>query len=155
VQTSTGGALGMSVDERCQPLTLDPPPDMATLNAGSCNFGDDVFVNTLPIVRDIAARIRGRGIKPEIECYDVAHGEAAVALIGAGAIDRPAHFQFVLGVKGAIAAKPEHVAYLRALLPEGSTFTVAGIGRHELPMVDVAVAHGGHVRVGLEDNIYA
>jgi 3-keto-5-aminohexanoate cleavage enzyme len=154
VQTSTGGALGMSVDERCQPLALDPPPNMATLNAGSCNFGDDVFVNTRPMIRDIAARIRSRRIKPEIECYEVGHVETALEMIQAGLLDLPAHFQFVMGVRGAIGATSANLDHLISLLPEGCTFTVAGIGRHEFPMAELAVNQGGHVRVGLEDNIY-
>jgi 3-keto-5-aminohexanoate cleavage enzyme len=154
VQTSTGGALGMSVDERCQPLTLDPPPDMATLNAGSVNFGEDVFVNTLPMIRDIAARIKARGIRPEIECYEVGHLETALELGEKGLIDLPAHFQLVMGVKGGIGARPENVWHMVKLLPPGCTWTVAGVGRHEFPMAEVAVKLGGHVRVGIEDNIY-
>jgi 3-keto-5-aminohexanoate cleavage enzyme len=154
VQTSTGGALGMSLDDRCQPLTLTPPPDMATLNAGSCNFGDDVFVNTRPMIREIARRIRERGIVPEIEVYEVGHLDTILDLAAAGDVELPAHFQFVMGVKGAIAARPAHLRYLVSNLPPGCTFTVAGVGRHQFPMAELAVELGGNVRVGLEDNIY-
>src|SRR5229473_2990297 len=80
VQTSTGGAVGMSADERAQPLECVPPPDMATLNAGSLNFGDDVFLNPFPLVREFARRMRSKGIAYELECYDVGHVEACLRL---------------------------------------------------------------------------
>jgi len=102
VQTSTGGAVGMSADERAQPLDCVPPPDMATLNAGSLNFGDDVFLNPFPMVRDFAARMRKRGIGYELECYDVGHVEACLRLAEEGVIQLPAHFDFVMCVRGGI-----------------------------------------------------
>jgi 3-keto-5-aminohexanoate cleavage enzyme len=73
VQVSTGGAVGMGVDERCGGLTLTGAdrPDMATLTTGTVNFGPDVFSNPRPLVREIATRIKGAGLKPEIECFDV------------------------------------------------------------------------------------
>src|SRR5215469_11035721 len=96
VQTSTGGAVGMGVDERCGPLTLTgaDKPDMATLTTGTVNFGEDVFWNPRPLVRDIAQRIRGIGIKPEIECFDVGMIDEAVYLSNEGLVDLPAHYDF-------------------------------------------------------------
>src|SRR2546422_5195220 len=70
VQTSTGGAVGMTADERAQPLDCSPPPEMATLNAGSLNFGDDVFLNPFPLVRDFAARMPARRIAYDLDCYE-------------------------------------------------------------------------------------
>ncbi|HEY4730413.1 MAG TPA: 3-keto-5-aminohexanoate cleavage protein, partial [Myxococcales bacterium] len=78
VQTSTGGAVGMTADERAQPLECAPPPEMATLNAGSLNFGDDVFLNPFPLVREFARRMREKGVAYELECYDVGHVEACL-----------------------------------------------------------------------------
>lgn len=155
VQTSTGGAVGMSADERAQPLDCRPPPEMATLNAGSLNFGDDVFLNPFPLVRDFAARMRSRGILYELECYDVGHVEACLRLAEEGVIALPAHFDFVMGVRGGIGASEENLRFLVSKLPPGSTFNVAGIGRHQLPLAELSLRLGGHARCGLEDNIYS
>src|SRR5690606_26749637 len=93
VQTSTGGAVGMSLDERAQPLLCRP--EMATLNCGTLNFGDDVFVNTRPEIREMARRIREAGSIPELECYEVGHIDEALALLKEGLLEPPLHFQFV------------------------------------------------------------
>jgi 3-keto-5-aminohexanoate cleavage enzyme len=152
VQTSTGGAVGMGIDERAQPLSCRP--EMATLNCGSVNFGDDVFINTRPQIRDLAKRLRDAGSVPELECYDVGHVEEALALAKEGAIGAPLHFQFVLGIPGGIGPTEANVAYLRGLLPQGASWAVAAVGRHQQPMTELAMRSGGHARVGLEDNIY-
>ena len=155
-QTSTGGAVGMSVDERAQPLTLTgrAKPEMATLSTGTVNFGDDVFWNPRPLIRDIAGRIRAAGIVPEIECFDVGMIDMALALVKDGLLDLPAHFDFVLGVPGALGARRSAMEFMRSEIPEGCTWTVAGVGRHQLPIAEIAIGLGGNVRVGLEDNIY-
>jgi 3-keto-5-aminohexanoate cleavage enzyme len=156
VQTSTGGAIGMSIDERCQPLELAgrEGPDMASLNIGTMNFGDEVFENTFPQAFDVASRIRKRGIPPEIEIYDAGHLDNARYMMVKGAIEPPFHFQFVLGVRGGIQASRRNLEFLMDELPANSTWAVAGVGRHQLPMAQLAVQLGGHARVGLEDNIY-
>jgi 3-keto-5-aminohexanoate cleavage enzyme len=152
VQASTGGAVGMSLDERTGPLAC--APEMATLNCGSINFGNDVFVNSRPDIRKIAGKIRSAGAIPELECYEVGHVEEALALVAEGAIGSPLHFQFVLGVKGAIPAREDVVLFLRSLLPGDATWAVAATGRFQQPMTELAIRLGGHARVGLEDNIY-
>lgn len=156
IQTSTGGAVGMNVDERCGPLTLtgSDRPDMATLTTGTVNFGQDVFWNPRPLVRDIAKRIRALGIKPEIECFDVGMIDEASILAKEGLVDLPAHYDFVLGVPGALTARVDALEFMIKSLPEGSTWTVAGVGRHQLPFVAHAAERGGNARVGLEDNVY-
>jgi 3-keto-5-aminohexanoate cleavage enzyme len=154
IQTSTGGAVGMTADERAQPLDCTPPPEMATLNAGSLNFGDDVFLNPFPIVREFAKRMRARKIVYELECYDVGHVEACLRLAQEGVIELPAHFDFVMGVRGGIQASEENLRFLISKLPVGSTFNVAGLGRMQLPMAEMSLKLGGHARCGLEDNIY-
>jgi 3-keto-5-aminohexanoate cleavage enzyme len=153
VQPSTGGAVGMSVSERAGPLACRP--EMATLNCGTINFGDDVFVNSRPDIRKLAAAIRSAGAVPELECYEVGHVEEALALAAEGVIAAPLHFQFVLGVKGAIPAREDVVNFLRSLLPPGATWGVAATGRSQRPMTELSMRLGGHARVGLEDNIYA
>lgn len=156
VQVSTGGAVGMGVDERCGPLKLtgDDRPDMATLSTGTVNFGDDVFWNPRPLVRDIARRIGALGLKPEIECFDAGMIDEAYALEKEGVIQFPAHFDFVLGVGGALAAKPEALDFMRSYIPQGSSWTCAAMGRHQLPFVELSAERGGNARVGIEDNIY-
>jgi 3-keto-5-aminohexanoate cleavage enzyme len=152
IQPSTGGAVGMSIEERSGPLACKP--EMATLNCGTINFGDDVFVNSRPDIRALAAKIRASGAMPELECYEVGHVEEALALAAEGKIGKPLHFQFVLGVKGAIPAREDVVHYLRSLVPSDATWAVAATGRSQQPMTELAMRLGGHARVGLEDNIY-
>jgi 3-keto-5-aminohexanoate cleavage enzyme len=152
IQPSTGGATGMSIEERAGPLACSP--EMVTLNCGTLNFGDDVFVNSRPDIRKLAAQIRSSGAIPELECYEVGHVEEALALASEGAVAKPLHFQFVLGVKGAIPAREEVVLFLRSLVPEDATWGVAATGRFQQPMTELAMRLGGHARVGLEDNIY-
>lgn len=152
IQPSTGGAVGMSIEERSGPLACKP--EMATLNCGTINFGDDVFVNSRPDIRALAVKMRASGAVPELECYEVGHVEEALALAAEGVIGKPLHFQFVLGVKGAIPAREDVVQYLRSLVPAEATWAVAATGRFQQPMTELAMRLGGHARVGLEDNIY-
>jgi 3-keto-5-aminohexanoate cleavage enzyme len=152
IQPSTGGAVGMSIDERAGPLGC--APEMASLNCGTINFGDDVFVNSRPDIRKLAAKIRAAGSVPELECYEVGHVEEALVLAAEGSIGKPLHFQFVLGVKGAIPAREEVVRFMRSLVPDDATWGVAAIGRWQQPMTELAMRLGGHARVGLEDNIF-
>ena len=152
VQFSTGGAVGMSVEERIEGLVLKP--DMATLTTGTVNFGEDVFLNSLPMIRQIAARLQELGVRPEIEVFDTGMVDTALRLVREGLLEEPLHFDFVLGVPGGMGGRPENLEFLRQMVPAGSTWSVAGVGRWELPLARLAVERGGHVRVGLEDNIY-
>lgn len=152
VQTSTGGAVGMGVDERAQPLLCKP--EMATLNCGTVNFGDEVFENSRPLIRDLARRIKSAGSVPELECYEVGHVDEALSLLKEGLLSAPLHFQFVLGVTGAAGARPEVLRFLVSQVPAGSSWGAAGVGRHQKPITELAMSLGGHARVGLEDNIY-
>jgi 3-keto-5-aminohexanoate cleavage enzyme len=142
----------MGVDERAQPLACRP--EMATLNCGTLNFGDDVFVNTRPLIRDLAARIRAAGSVAELECYEVGHVDEALALFAEGHLAAPLHFQFVLGVAGGIGAREEVLRFMASQVPTGATWGVAAVGRHQRPMTELAMRLGGHARVGLEDNVY-
>ncbi|MDP9000585.1 MAG: 3-keto-5-aminohexanoate cleavage protein [Myxococcota bacterium] len=152
IQPSTGGAVGMTIEERAGPLACRP--EMATLNCGTINFGDDVFVNSRPEIRKLAAKIRAAGAVPELECYDIGHVEEALVLAAEGAIGRPLHFQFVLGIAGAIPAREDVVHFMRSLVPSDATWGVAAVGRWQQPMTELAMRLGGHARVGLEDNIF-
>jgi 3-keto-5-aminohexanoate cleavage enzyme len=152
VQTSTGGEVGMSLDERAGPLGCHP--EMATLNCGSINFGNEVFVNSRPQIRDLAQRIRAAGAVAELECYEIGHVEEALSLLAENVVPAPLHLQFVLGVKGAIGARDEALLFMRSLVPAAASWGVAAIGRAQQPMTELAIRLGGHARVGLEDNIY-
>src|SRR5438876_665953 len=90
----------------------------------------------------------------ELECYDVGHVEACLRLAEEGVIELPAHFDFVMGVRGGIQASEDNLTFLVMKLPQGCTFNVAGIGRHQLPMAELSLRMGGHARCGLEDNVY-
>src|SRR5580658_9874303 len=106
IQTSTGGEVGMSMEERAGPLACRP--EMATLNCGSINFGDEVFINPRPDIRKLAARIRLAGAVPELECYEVGHVEEALSLLSEEAVSAPLHLQFVLGVKEPLGHATTH-----------------------------------------------
>jgi len=151
-QVSTGGAVGMSADERLQ--SIECRPDMATLTTGTVNFGKGVFINNQELVETFASRLRTYGIVPEIEIFDVGMLDEAMRLRSMGLISDPIHFDFVMGVPGAIGADPAHLMHMLHCLPAGSTWSIAGIGRHQLTLGVIALAMGGHVRVGFEDNIY-
>ncbi len=152
VQFSTGGAIGMTPQERAAVLQLRP--EMATLTCGSVNFGDEIFENSFPIMRAIARAMNEHGVRPELEIFDKGHLANARRLAAEGVLTLPQHVDFVLGVPGALEASVENLCDLLRDLPEGCTWSVAGIGRAQLPMAMAAIAMGGHVRVGLEDNIY-
>lgn len=153
IQPSTGGAVGMSIEERAGPLSCRP--EMATLNCGTINFGDEVFINSRPDIRRLAERIREAGAIPELECYEIGHVAEALALCAEGVVAPPLHFQFVLGVKGAIPAREDVLHFMRSLVPSDATWGVAALGRFQQPLTELAIRLGGHARVGLEDNIYA
>jgi 3-keto-5-aminohexanoate cleavage enzyme len=152
VQFSTGGAIGMTPFERAAPLVLRP--EMATLSCGSVNFGDEVFENSFPIMRGILAEMTRHGIAPELEIFDRGHISNALLLAKHGHLTLPAHVDIVLGVPGALDASIENLVDCVRALPPGCSWSVAGIGRMQLPLAVTAIAMGGHVRVGLEDNIY-
>lgn len=151
-QASTGGAVGMSAEERIQVLSANP--DMATLSMGTMNFGRDVFENTLPMIELFLEKMRAHGIPPELEVFDAGMMDTALRLFRKGLFSQPQHFDFVLGVPGGMAADIESLVHLRNRLPAGCTFSVAGMGPGQLPMATAAILMGGHVRVGFEDNLY-
>lgn len=155
VQISSGGAVGMSAAERLQPV-LDErvAPEMASLTAGTVNFGDGVFWNSAELMRDFARAMTARGIKPEIEVFDLGHIANALRLVKEGLLHPPLHFDFVLGVPGGLPGEIRHLVQCVAEIPPGSTWSVAGVGRSQLPLNTAAILMGGHVRTGLEDNIY-
>lgn len=152
VQFSTGGAIGMTPQERASVLELRP--EMATLTCGSVNFGDEIFENSFPIMRDLLKRMNEFGVRPELEIFDKGHLANARRLARERLLSFPQHVDFVLGVPGGLEATVQNLCDLVDDLPDGCTWSVAGIGKGQLPMAMAAIAMGGHVRVGLEDNLY-
>jgi len=153
IQPSTGGAVGMSNEERLQPVTL--LPEMATLDCGTVNFGkDDIFVNSENTIIAFGQKMIELGVKPEVEVFDKGMIDTAVRLQAKGYIKAPMHFNFVLGVTGGISATMRDLVFMQGSIPAGSTFTVSGMGRAVFQMAAASIVAGGHVRVGFEDNTY-
>lgn len=149
---STGGAVGMSAEERLQPTELYP--EMATLDCGTCNFGDEVFENTMPMMRDFGKRMIENNIKPEYECFEMGHLDTVLKMAKKGQVPgAPMQFNFVLGVQGCTPATVQNLAWLVNSIPAGSTWTATGIGRNAFTLAAHAIAMGGNVRVGFEDNL--
>lgn len=151
-QPSTGGAVWHTPEQRMQPIELSP--EMATLSMGTCNFADDVFMNTEENIRLFAKRMNELGVKPELECFEKGMVDTAIRFAKKGIINTPMHFDFVLGVPGAMGGELRDLLYMVETIPAGSTWTVAGVGRYQLPLNMAAIILGGHARTGFEDNIY-
>lgn len=153
VQVSTGGAVGMSREERSDVLNIKP--EMATLDCGTLNFGgDEIFINTENDIIYFANKMNELGVMYEMECFEKGHIDTTLRLIKKGIIKGHLHYSFVLGVNGGMTGEERDFIFLKESLPAGSTYSVAGIGRYEFSLAEHSIKHGGHVRVGLEDNIY-
>ena len=177
---TTGGGLGMTVDQRVAPVTLYRP-EMASLNGGSMNFAlfqaldkfkefkhdwepqylamteDLIFPNTFKSIREFCRIFLLNETKPEFEIYDAGMVNNLAVLIQRGHIKRPVYLQFVLGVLGGITPSPENLMFLldyaRKLIGEFE-FSVCVAGRAQFPLCTQSVLLGGHCRVGLEDNLF-
>lgn len=152
IQVSTGGRAGTDLESRIQRLQMCP--EMASLTTGSVNFRTSAYVNPPDLIEALAEEMHRLAIKPEMEIFDLSMINNAVALADRSLTDKPLHFNFVMGLQGAMPAKIGHLVHLATGLPAESTWTVSGIGAAQLKMNLHAVLMGGHVRVGLEDNIY-
>ena len=129
-------------------------PDVCSLDLNTMNSGGDVVMNTQRNVRIMANVMREAGVKPELEIFDSGDMHLARDLIADGTLEGPGMWTFVTGVKYGFSASPETLMYARSLLPPGAIWSAFGIGRFEFPIVAQAWLAGGHVRVGMEDNIY-
>ncbi len=129
-------------------------PDVCSLDLNTMNSGGDVVINTPRNVRIMAKIMREAGVKPELEIFDSGDMHLARDLIADGTLEGPGMWTFVTGVKYGFSSSPETLLYARSLLPAGAIWSAFGIGRFEFPIVAQAWLAGGHVRVGMEDNIY-
>ncbi|MGZ4430580.1 MAG: 3-keto-5-aminohexanoate cleavage protein [Gaiellales bacterium] len=151
VQVSTGGAIGMTAAERLG--SLEARPEMASLTCGTVNFGQGMFENPAPLMLEFARAQVAAGVKPELEIFDAGHLDNARWLIEKAPLEGPQHYDLVLGVPGGMAGTPRNVVLLADRLPPGSSWSATGIGRSHLPVVMTALAAGGHVRCGFEDQV--
>ncbi|WP_434986086.1 3-keto-5-aminohexanoate cleavage protein [Vreelandella zhaodongensis] len=129
-------------------------PELCTLDCGSLNFGDMVYINPADWLREHASLVQAAGVKPELECFDLGHVRFARQLQQEGLIDGDPLYQLCLGIPWGAEADTETMLTMRNKLPENAQWAAFGIGRHQMPMAAQAVLLGGHARVGLEDNLY-
>jgi len=154
IQGSTGGLSTLSLEERCVSLN-DPRIEVASLNMGSCNFGDDVYINTLPDIRYWAKRMQETRTVPELEVFDLSMIATCGRIADEGLISRPMHFNICLGFESAIQATPANLYAMQAVVPIGSTWGVIHDGMKDFRMLGAALGMGASVvRVGLEDSFY-
>ena len=152
VQFSTGGSVTDNETDRMGPLTLKP--EMATLTTGSVNFGDEVFMNPLPLIRRFYARMRELGVLPEFEIFEPGMLRTAARIVEEHGEEHHLHYDFVLNVPGGMPAWPDSVQFLHAHLPDGATWSATGIGSAYLAVAAQAIDNGGHVRIGFEDVLW-
>ena len=156
IMVSTSGVAGRSDDERAEPLKVKP--EMGSLTTGSLNFTarkpPTVYMNSWETITYLAKKMKEMDIKPELEAFDVGFIPQGMMLVEQGLVEEPPHFQLVMGVGGGIPASIDNLVHMRSQLPPNATFTVAGMGRRQFDMTTMSIIMGGHVRVGLEDNIY-
>lgn len=169
INITTGGGPGMSYDERIAIIPVltkeGLKPEIASLNAGSLNFGilsrkkkefllDDVQMNPWGQLYRYAKTMKDHGVKPEIEIYDAGMINNAKVLLELDALEPPLHFQFVLGVLGGMQPTVENLVFLKSSLPPGSTWSVCVVGLEIFSLGAAAIAAGGNVRLGFEDGVY-
>jgi len=151
---TTSGIPGrnLPIQERLSPLSLNP--ELVSFDAGSINIGEHVFLNPPEFLETLAKETLSRGIKPELEVFEVGMVYTCLKYLERDLLKTPLHFQFVLGTAAGMPATPKSLLHLSEIIPQGSTWSVIGIGQGQLPMAMMGTAMGGHVRVGLEDNVY-
>ena len=152
MQFSTGEANDTTHEERCTPLKLKT--EMETMTMGTMNFGNSIFENSQDTITKISKSIQKHNILPELEIFDCGMCESIDKYVKMQLIPKKYHCNFVLGVPGGMSGSIENLIYLKKLIDPKQTWTVSGIGKNQLSLCTHAIALGGHVRVGIEDNIY-
>jgi 3-keto-5-aminohexanoate cleavage enzyme len=141
-----------AITQRLQPVSLKP--DLCSFDLGSINFQDRVFLNPPEWAEAATKCMQEKGVKPEIEVFDVGHIYQAHDLLQRGLIDHPPYFQLCMGVKWGMEASPENILFMKSKLPSNARWSVLGVGKDQLPMITMGILLGGNIRVGFEDNIY-
>jgi uncharacterized protein (DUF849 family) len=139
--------------ERVQHV-MEIKPEICSLDMGSLNMGDRVFINTPTHLKAMALAIKDAGVTPELEVFDSGDIRLACQLLKDGDLPSPSLFQLVLGIRYGFPGTPEALLFAKSLLPENARWAAMGISAMEFPIVAQAAVLGGHVRVGLEDNLY-
>lgn len=130
-------------------------PDICSLDIATMNFGpSSAIVNTPDHLRIMSKTIQASGVKPELEVFDLGQINLALEMLRAGDLPQPPFFQFCLGILGGAPATIEALLAMRAMMPTNAVWSAFGIGRWQMPFVAHSALLGGHVRVGLEDNLY-
>ncbi len=154
INLTTSGGIGFTDEERMKPF-IELKPEMASYDAGSMNWmHQTVFMNSPEFLEKLGRKMKENNVKPELEIFDTGMVYNTLYYLQKGVLEEPLHYQFVLGAPGGMAATTENLLYLKNLIPKGSTWSAFGIGKMHLPILFTTVALGGHVRVGMEDNIY-
>jgi len=154
INLTTSGQLGLEDEDRMRHI-IALKPELASYDCGSMNWAHStVFENSPRFLEKLGMVMQENSIKPEIEIFDAGMVYNALYYLKKGVLKVPLHFQFVLGVPGGMAATVENLMFLRTLIPADSTWGALGIGKGHLPIMYTTLALGGHVRVGMEDNIY-
>jgi 3-keto-5-aminohexanoate cleavage enzyme len=155
VNLSCGTAGGRSFEDDRYRVVEQLRPEMASFDCGTINFGERIFEGSLPFLRRMAAAFDAAGTVPELECFDTGHVGLALQLLEEGVLRAPLRVQFVVGIPGTgVPATPAMVEHLRAMLPAGTPWSICAPGASQLPMNLHCLAWGGHVRTGLEDNLW-
>jgi uncharacterized protein (DUF849 family) len=150
---TTSGQLGLEDEARMRHI-IDLKPEMASYDCGSMNWlHTSVFENSPRFLEKLGTVMQENNVKPEIEIFDAGMVYNALYYLKKGILKAPLHFQFVLGAAGGMDATVENLVFLKSLIPADSTWGALGIGKGHLPIMFTALALGGHVRVGMEDNI--
>ncbi len=129
-------------------------PEICSLDCGTLNFGVGTYISTPAMLRTMAAKIKELGVKPELECFDTGHVRFANQLVAEGLVEDPPLYQICLGIPWGAPATTAAMQNMAGMLPENALWASFGISSMEMPMVAQAILLGGHVRVGLEDNLY-
>ncbi len=151
---TTSGIPGRNLPTKERLIPLELEPELASLDAGSINLGKGVFSNPPDFLDEAAKRMKEKGVKPEIEIFDSGMIVTALRMQQEGKLDEPLHFQFVLGTPSGAPATHKSFLHLYEHISKKSTWSIIGIGKSHLPMSMIGLTMGGHVRVGMEDNIY-
>ena len=154
INLTTSGQLGLD-DEARMKHVIELKPDIASYDCGSMNWmHSTVFENSPRFLEKLGLAMQENNVKPEIEIFDAGMIYNALYYLKKGILKAPLHFQFVLGAAGGMDATVENLVFLKSLLPENCTWGALGIGKGHLPIMYAALALGGHVRVGMEDNVF-
>lgn len=153
IQNTTGGQSGY--ESRVRGIRTDPPPEMASLDMGPFNRGQHIITeHTRHNIESLAREMRERGIKPELEAFNNGHLNESHRLIDLGLLEEPYYINLIFGGGTFSMPSPRNLLNLVDNLPENTEFNVLATGRHQLPLTTMSVLLGGHVRVGMEDNLY-